>query len=59
MSEPTSVPDALEHADASHWRRQDLRRIVGGVEPLGADESFEIADLNDDEWDAFVRAIHE
>jgi hypothetical protein len=29
------------------------------TEPLSDDESFEIPDLTDEEWDAFVRAIHE
>jgi hypothetical protein len=32
---------------------------VGGTVPFGEDESFEIPDLTDDEWDRFVRAIHE
>lgn len=59
MSEPTSAPDAIEHADASYWHRRDLEEIVGGIEPLREDESFEIPDLTDDEWDRFVRAIHE
>lgn len=29
------------------------------AEPLTADESFVIPDLTDDEWEAFVRALHE
>ncbi|MFI7063068.1 hypothetical protein ACIBL3_18945 [Kribbella sp. NPDC050124] len=59
MSEPTSAPDAIEHADASYWHAQSLEQIGGGTEPLSEDESFEIPDLTDDEWDRFVRAIHE
>jgi hypothetical protein len=59
MSEPTSAPDAIEHADASYWHARDLDEVLGGIEPLGADESFEIPDLTDEEWDLFVRAIHE
>ncbi|TCO42260.1 EamA-like transporter family protein [Kribbella antiqua] len=59
MSEPTSAPDAIEHADASFWRGRDLEEIVGSTGPLSEDESFEIPDLTDDEWDRFVRAIHE
>jgi hypothetical protein len=59
MSEPTSAPDALDHADAAFWRRRGLDEILRGVEPLRADESFEIPDLTDDEWDKFVQAIHE
>jgi hypothetical protein len=59
VSEPTSAPDAIDRADATYWHRQDLEQVVGGIKPLTADESFEIPDLTDDEWDAFVRAIHE
>ena len=59
MSEPTSAPDALDRADASFWHRPDLEELVRGAEPLREDESFEIPDLSDDEWDRFVRAIHE
>jgi hypothetical protein len=59
MSEPTSAPDAIEHADASFWRARDLAEVVGSTEPLREDESFEIPDPTDDEWDRFVRAIHE
>lgn len=59
MSEPTPAPDAIEHADAAYWHGRSLDEIVGGTAPLGVDESFEIADLTDDDWDKFVRAIHE
>ncbi|TDW98138.1 hypothetical protein [Kribbella sp. VKM Ac-2566] len=59
MSEPTSAPDALDRADASYWQRQDLEELLRGTEPLREDESFEIPDLAEDDWDRFVRAIHE
>ncbi|WP_405063894.1 hypothetical protein OG474_20235 [Kribbella sp. NBC_01505] len=59
MSEPTSAPDALDHADTAFWRRGDLEDVLRGTEPLREDESFEIPDLADDEWDRFVEAIHE
>ncbi|MFF1817275.1 hypothetical protein ACFVWG_08255 [Kribbella sp. NPDC058245] len=59
MSEPTSAPDALDHANAAFWHRGDLEAIMGATEPLREDESFEIPDLADDEWDRFVQAIHE
>lgn len=59
MSEPTSVPDALDEASTAFWQRQDLEEIMAGAEPFREDESFEIADLTDEEWDAFVQAIHE
>jgi hypothetical protein len=59
MSEPTSVPDALDEAGAAFWLRRDLEQIMAGAEPFRDDESFEIADLTDEEWAVFVRAIHE
>ncbi|GAA3145089.1 hypothetical protein JOF29_005646 [Kribbella aluminosa] len=59
MSEPTSAPDAVDRAGASYWQRHHLEDLLRGSKPLGEDESFEIPDLADDEWDRFVRAIHE
>ncbi|TDO57442.1 hypothetical protein EV651_111168 [Kribbella sp. VKM Ac-2571] len=59
MSEPTPAPDAVDPADASYWQRQNLEDLLRDSEPLREDESFEIPDLADDEWDRFVRAIHE
>ncbi|WP_166353555.1 hypothetical protein [Phytoactinopolyspora limicola] len=59
MSEPAVAPDALDEASASYWRKPDLDEVMAGAKPLRKDESFEIADLTDDEWDAFIRAIHE
>ena len=37
----------------------DIDAQVLGAEPLSADESFVIADLTDDEWEAFARALHQ
>ncbi|NDL60969.1 hypothetical protein [Phytoactinopolyspora mesophila] len=59
MSEPAVAPDALDEASASFWGKPDLDEVMAGAEPLREDESFEIADLTDDEWDVFIRAIHE
>jgi hypothetical protein len=59
MSEPTSAPDALDRASAAFWVRRDLEDVVAGAEPLREDESFEIADLTEEEWSAFVQAIRE
>ncbi|MEU4193227.1 hypothetical protein AB0E69_15125 [Kribbella sp. NPDC026611] len=59
MSEPTSASAALAHADAGFWRPEDLMQILAGSEPLREDESFELSDLSDDEWDRFIQAIHE
>jgi len=59
MSEAVSVPDALDEASASFWARPDLDEGMAGAEPFREDESFKIADLTDEEWDTFLRAIHE
>ena len=59
MSERVFVPDALDEASASFWARPDLDEVMAGAEPFREDESFDIADLTDEEWDVFVRAIHE
>jgi hypothetical protein len=59
MSEPKPVPDALDEAGAAFWSRRDLEQIMAGAEPFRDDESFEIADLTDEEWAVFVRAIKE
>jgi hypothetical protein len=55
-TEPTAGPDAIDRASAAFWQPDTQ---VLGAEPLTADESFVIADLTDDEWEAFVRALHE
>jgi hypothetical protein len=59
MSEPTSRSDPVDQADAWSRHRRDLEEIVDGVEPLREDESFEVPDLTDDEWQQFVQAIQE
>jgi hypothetical protein len=59
MSEPRSAPDAIDAASAGFWDGRDLDAIMAGAEPFREDESFEIADLTDEEWAAFVQAIHE
>jgi len=59
MSEPTSAPDAIDEASAAFRDRHDLEAIMADAEPFREDESFEIADLTDEEWAAFVQAIHE
>ncbi len=58
-TEPTAGADAIDRASASFWQPAELASQVRGAEPLTADESFAISDLTDDEWEAFVRALHE
>lgn len=59
MSEPSPTPDALDRANAAFRRGQELEQAAGGAEPFRRDESFEIADLTDEEWAAFEAAIRE
>jgi hypothetical protein len=58
-TEPTAGADAIERANAAFWQPAELDVQVRGAEPLTADESFAIADLTDDDWEAFARALHE
>jgi hypothetical protein len=58
-TEPTAGADAIDRASAAFWHPVDIDAQVLGAEPLTADESFVIADLTDDEWAAFARALHE
>jgi hypothetical protein len=58
-TEPTAGADAIDRASAAFWQPADLDTQVLGAEPLTSDESFVIADLTDDEWEAFARALHE
>jgi hypothetical protein len=58
MSEPTSAGDEMERADRAHRLGVDMKALLEQVEPLRADESFEISDLSDCEWAEFVLAVH-
>jgi hypothetical protein len=58
-TEPTAGADAIDRVSAAFWQPAALDIQVLGAEPLTADESFVIADLTDDEWEAFARALHE
>jgi hypothetical protein len=59
MSEQHAAPSDLEVAKASYWRSSVLSVLMADVEPWGEDESFAIADLTDEEWEAFVDALQE
>lgn len=54
MSEPTSADDELDRANRAYWLAVDMAARLDHVEPLGADESFAIADLSEDEWADFM-----
>lgn len=59
MSQPTPMPDAIDEANATFWRQQDVESTIAGSEPHCEEESFEITDLTDDEWAVFQQAIRE
>lgn len=41
------------------WNPPTLEELVAGLEPLRPDESFDIPDMTDEEWEEFVAALHE
>ncbi len=59
MSEPVPTPDAIEQANALFWNPPTLEELVADLEPLRSDESFDIADMTDEEWEEFLAALHE
>lgn len=58
MSQPASAHSELDQAAESYRGRHSLADVLASVPPWRNDESFEIDDLTDDEWETFVRAIH-
>jgi len=56
VSESTSADDELDRANRAYWLALDMAARLDHVAPLGADESFVIADLSDDEWADFMLA---
>jgi len=56
VSESTSADDELDRANRAYWLVLDMAARLDHVAPLGADESFAIADLSDDEWADFMLA---
>jgi hypothetical protein len=59
MSESEARRDAIEEANSLFWNAPSLEDLLAGVAPLGADESFEIEDMTDEEWRIFVDALDE
>ncbi len=49
----------IEQADALFWNPPTLEELVANLEPLRPDESFDIPDMTDEEWEEFVAALHE
>ena len=58
-TEPAEGADAIDRASAAFWQPGELDSQIRSAEPVTADESFAISDLTEDEWEVFVRAMHE
>jgi hypothetical protein len=52
-------PGAIDRADRAFSNPPTLEELVADLEPLRADESFDIPDMTDEEWEEFVAALHE
>jgi hypothetical protein len=59
MEDRAHKPDAIDQADAMFGRPLTLEELVADLEPLRPDESFDIPDMTDEEWEEFVAALHE
>lgn len=59
MPESEATHDAIEEANALFWNPPSLDELMAGIAPLDADESFEIEDMTDEEWQVFVDALDE
>jgi len=59
MPEPAGSNDHIERASMQFWSPPSLEELMTDVAPLTADEHFDIPDLTDEEWEAFVAALDE
>jgi hypothetical protein len=59
MEDRAHKPDAIEQANTLFWNPPTLEELVADLEPLRPDESFDIPDITDAEWEEFVAALHE
>lgn len=59
MEDRAHKPDAIDEADAMFGRSITLEELIADLEPLRPDESFDIPDMTDEEWEAFLASLHE
>lgn len=59
MSEPAPSNDHIERANAQFWNPPSLEELMADVAPLDPDEHFDLPDVSDEEWNAFVAALDE
>src|SRR5438067_1561630 len=58
MHDRAKKPDGIEQADAACRNPPTLGGLVADLEPLRPDESFDIPDITDKEWQEFVAALN-
>jgi hypothetical protein len=58
-AEPATSNDHIERANTQFWNPPSLEELMADVAPLEPSEHFDIPDLTDEEWDAFVAALDE
>jgi hypothetical protein len=59
MPEPATSNDHVEQANTQFWNPPSLEELMADVAPLEPNEHFDVPDLTDEEWDAFVAALAE
>ena len=59
MPEPAANHDLIEQANALFWNPPPLEELMAGVAPLDPEEHFDISDLTDVEWEAFMAALEQ
>jgi hypothetical protein len=59
MPEPATSNDHIERTNTQFWNPPSLEEMMANVGPVEPNEHFDIPDLTDEEWDAFVAALDE
>jgi hypothetical protein len=59
MSDPARRPDAIDEAIARSWKPRSLEELMAGVPVLESWDQLDIADLTDEEREAFATALDE
>lgn len=59
MPEPATSSDEIEEANSQFWNPPSLEEVMADVAPLAPEERFDIPDLTDEEWEAFMAALEE
>lgn len=57
--EAATSNDHIARANTQFWNPPSLEELMADVAPLRSNEHFDIADVTDEEWDAFTAALDE